>query len=158
MTVWRAWFTCALLLLHAAPAMAWEARVVGVTDGDTLTIEDEFGERDRVRLWGIDAPERDQPGGEPARAHCAAVALWQDVDVQEVARDKYARLLAVLVRPGRNGRPDWSINGNMVRMGHAWAYGGRRWKGTEERARMEHRGFWKDEQPIPPWEWRKIRK
>lgn len=90
--------------------------MVGVTDGDTVTVETHDGQRTRIRLWGIDAPERDQPGGEPARTHCAAIALWQTVDVQEVARDKYARLLAVLVRPGQNGRPDWSINGNMVRM------------------------------------------
>ena len=131
--------------------------MVGVTDGDTVTVENHDGQRTRVRLWGIDAPERDQPGGEPARTHCAAIALWQTVDVQEVARDKYARLLAVLVRPGQNGRPDWSINGNMVRMGHAWAYGTRRWRNAESRAKKEGRGFWAQDSPIPPWEWRKLK-
>ena len=131
--------------------------MVGVTDGDTVTVEDHDGQRTRVRLWGIDAPERDQPGGEPARTHCAAIALWQTVDVQEVARDKFARLLAVLVRPGQNGRPDWSINGNMVRMGHAWAYGTRRWRNAEARAKNEGRGLWAQDNPIPPWEWRKLK-
>lgn len=139
--------------LFAAPAFAWEARVVGVTDGDTVTVEDANGQRTRVRLWGIDAPERDQPGGEPAHAHCIAVALWQTVDVREMARDKYARLLAVLVRP-----EGWSINGNMVRMGHAWAYGSKRWRGTEARAKMEHRGLWKQDAPVPPWKWREAQR
>ena len=140
------------LLALPFPAGAWEALVVAVTDGDTVTVEAPDGRRTRVRLWGTDAPERDQPGGEPARAHCAAVALWQTVDVREKARDKYARLLAVLVRP-----EGWSINGNMVRMGHAWTYGSPRWKKTESRARSERRGLWKDESPVPPWEWRKNR-
>jgi len=146
-----------LAIMLSTPSWAWEARVVGVTDGDTVTVENHDGQRTRIRLWGIDAPERDQPGGGPARTHCASIALWQAVDVQEVARDKYARLLAVLVRPGQNGRPDWSINGNMVRMGHAWAYGTRRWRNAESRAKKEGRGFWAQDSPIPPWEWRKLK-
>ena len=150
-----AFLSVCVVLLCITPARAWEARVVAVTDGDTVTIEAPDGQRTRVRLWGIDAPERDQPGGEPARAHCLAIALWQNVDVQEVARDKYARLLAVLVRTGESGRANWSINGNMVRMGHAWAYGSKRWKGSEARAQSEHRGLWRQEAPISPWEWRK---
>ena len=146
-----------LAIMLSTPSWAWEARVVGVTDGDTVTVENHDGQRTRIRLWGIDAPERDQPGGGPARTHCASIALWQAVDVQEVARDKYARLLAVLVRPGQNGRPDWSINGNMVRMGHAWAYGTRRWRNAEARAKNEGRGLWAQDNPIPPWEWRKLK-
>jgi len=144
---------CAILIV-TTPGQAWEARVVGVTDGDTLTIEDRLGVRDRVRLWGIDAPERDQPGSEPARAHCMSIALWQTVDVQEKARDAYARLLAVLVRRG-DSRPNGSINGDMVRMGHAWAYGSKHWKGSEEHARSERLGLWRQENPVSPWKWRK---
>ena len=58
-----------LSLLLASPVLAWPARIIQVTDGDTLTVElVTGGERVKVRLHGIDAPERNQPGGEAARA------------------------------------------------------------------------------------------
>ena len=140
----------ALLILYPALSHAWPAQVVAVYDGDTVTVKDEAGKRHRIRLWGIDAPEKDQAGGIASAEHCRAVALWQMVDVQTKARDRYARLLAILVRKSGG----WSINGNMVRMGHAWAHGAKRWKGAEARARVQGRGLWKYEVAVPPWVWR----
>lgn len=111
------------------------------------------------------------PGGQEAARHLRAVSLWKVVRVDEVGRDCYRRLLAG--QPGRSAAraargpqagqtialPDWSLNGNMVRMGHAWTYPGKlskgmRWREAEVRAIQEQRGIWREKSPSPPWAWR----
>lgn len=69
-------------------------RVVGVTDGDTLTVEDGEGVRTRVRLRRIDAPERGEPGWAEAKADLEARLLGRRVRVTSYAHDRYGRLVA----------------------------------------------------------------
>ena len=166
-----------LFLIPAAhaeePTPAWQGVVLRVYDGDTLDIlKISDGSRHRIRLADIDAPELDQPGGPEAAAHLRAISLWKVVSVEDVGRDRYKRLLAVVSREGaphtfqrgpQAGRtlvqPAWSLNGNMVRMGHAWTYPGKlskgmRWRPAEVRAIQERRGIWREKSPTPPWTWR----
>lgn len=160
-----------------APEPPWQGIVTHICDGDTLDImKIADGSRHRIRLADIDAPELAQPGGPEAAAHLRTIALWKVVYVEEVGKDRYRRLLAVVNRAGaphtfRRGsragqtvvNPSWSLNGNMVRMGHAWTYPGKlskgmRWRPAEVRAIQEGRGIWREKSPTPPWAWRTMNK
>jgi micrococcal nuclease len=95
---------------------AFQAKVVGVADGDTISVL-----RDkttyRIRLHGIDAPERGQPYGSRAKQYASELAFGTVVTVEPVDRDQYGRLVADVRLP--DGR---SLNAEMVRAGCAWWY------------------------------------
>jgi len=134
------------------PPAGWTGEVVGVADGDTLTVL-----RDRtpvkIRLAEIDCPERGQPFGQRAKQHAADLAFGKRVRVAEQSRDRYGRTVAeVFLEDGR------SLNRELVQVGLAWQY--RRYSTSpslaalEGSAREARRGLWGDPQPVPPWEWR----
>ena len=89
--------TLALVVLcTAATAAAGEltGRVVSIADGDTLTVLDAANVQYKVRLAGIDAPERRQPYGTVARDRLAGLVMGKPVAVIGGKRDKYGRTLA----------------------------------------------------------------
>ena len=144
----------------SAPASGREAsphfltgRVVGITDGDTLTLL--VGrEQVRVRLAQIDAPEFDQPYGKKAKAALSALAFRKQARVEVVDIDRYGRTVGEIFID----RVD--INREMVREGHAWAY--TKYSHTaeiialEDSARAANKGLWAlpENQREPPWLWR----
>jgi micrococcal nuclease len=137
-----------LLALAALP------RVVGISDGDTLTVRD--GEKTyKVRLHGIDCPEKGQPFGRAATEYTARLAQGRPVRVVERSRDRYGRVVAdVWLEDGT-----W-LNHALVREGLAWWF--RRYAARdkalaelEEKAREARRGLWAEAEPVPPWLWRK---
>ena len=140
-------------LSAAAPARAdFRGRVVGIVDGDTIDVL-RGGRPERIRLAGIDCPEKAQPYGSRARQATAALALGADVHVLDKERDRYGRTVGeVVLGDGR------SLNRELVRQGWAWWYRqysqDRALGDLEIVARMERRGLWADPQPMPPWEWR----
>ena len=77
-------------------AVDFTPRVIGVTDGDTVTVRHE-GRPERIRLVGIDAPEHGQPFGVLAKQAASVLAFGQDVTVRAVGRDRYGRTLAEVV-------------------------------------------------------------
>lgn len=126
-----------------------DARVLRVSDGDTLTVEMN-GRKVRVRLHGVDAPETEQPGGLEARAFLRELLpVKSRLEVQMTDRDRYGRIIGII------GRPE--VNRRLVREGHAWAY--RKYStdyvAEEEAARRARRGLWSAADPIPPWEFRR---
>jgi micrococcal nuclease len=147
----------ALVALTVGPARADEfsGRVVGVTDGDTISVL-----RDQravtIRLEGIDAPEKSQAFGQRARQFAAAQAFGQTVTVHVSGRDRYGRLLADVILP--DGR---SLNQELVRAGYAWWFRkyshDMRLARLEAEAREEHRGLWADPAPEAPWNYRSRR-
>lgn len=162
----RSWLLAPLLFLAAGQLSAHpcdrlscvDALVVGVSDGDTVTILGEFTgsrEQKRVRLTDIDTPERGQPWGTRARQALADKVFQQQVQVASQGEDRYGRLL------GRLYVGDRDINREMVRDGHAWVY--RQYSSDvqllqdEEAARQAGNGIWSlpDAQRVPPWEWRR---
>jgi Micrococcal nuclease (thermonuclease) homologs len=145
-----------LLCVIATPCHAWSARVVAVTDGDTITVEPiDGGERIKIRLHGIDAPERKQPSGEAARGLLARVALYQPVVIEEKSRDHYGRSVAVV----------WLAMGESLQIilldaGLAWVWpiycrNCNEWEQVQKVARQSRLGIWSEGTPIPPWEWRR---
>jgi len=148
-----------LVLSLALPAFAFQATVTAVHDGDTLTLD--TGQR--VRLWGVDAPETKsrrwaaQPGADGARDALAAMTMMQIVEVEQKGRS-YDRIVAVVtLADGRN------VSGELVAAGWAWVEPRyckvKRicgpWREAEDRAKAAGKGIWGPGNPVPPWEWRK---
>ena len=137
-----------------APAVAFSGRVVGVTDGDTITVLDELNQQHTIRLAEIDAPERGQPWGDRSRQELSALVFGKSVSVQQTDTDRYGRMVARVFNGGRE------VNRAMVEEGAAWAY--REYLtddtliATEARARQSRAGLWSmsDAQTVAPWEWR----
>ncbi len=127
--------------------------VLSVTDGDTLSVLVN-GSREKVRLTGIDCPESDQPFGRQATQLATQLALEKMVTVTDLGRDRYRRMLGVVVLP--DGR---ILNQELVREGFCWWYrkyavGDTTLERFETEAKAAGRGLWAEPNPVSPWEWR----
>ncbi len=144
------------LLTSQTLAADFTGRVVGISDGDTITVLHN-GKGERIRLHGIDCPEKRQAFGNRAKQFTSNLVFAKTVTVQAVDRDRYGRTVGVVLLP--DGR---SLNHELVRAGLAWMY--RRYTNyqslsdLEEEARVARRGLWADPHAVPPWEWRIMRK
>jgi endonuclease YncB( thermonuclease family) len=144
---------------QAIPALGTtglRGRVTRVIDGDSLRLSLEGGGRWEARLYGIDAPEHDQPHGPAAERALAWKVLWREVDIEVVDVDSYGRQVVLLYRRSGN------INLQMVCEGHAWWYvryapDDTELKGCQNLARVQKLGLWAAGDPVPPWEWRETR-
>lgn len=143
-----------LLFLFSAPAFSFTGEVVGVLDGDTIEVLHN-GKAQRVRLQGIDCPEKGQAFGSNAKQANSALIFAQEVTLQIHGKDKYGRVLAdVLLADGTN------VNQELVKEGWCWWY--RKYapndailEQLETEAIEAGRGLWADPEPVPPWEYRK---
>lgn len=124
-------------------------KVVSITDGDTIIVRPEQGPSVKVRLIGIDAPERGQAFGTRARQALGDMIAGQVVEVIGTERDRYGRLLGDVRHGGR------SINLELIRRGYAWAYveydPPAEFIKAEAESRAGRRGLWADKSPVPPW-------
>jgi endonuclease YncB( thermonuclease family) len=151
----------AALLAAPVPAMAGRPRyeiagkVVKIADGDTLTILDSANTQHKIRLAGIDAPEKSQPFGTKSRENLAGKVFGQPVRVEVIDVDRYHREV------GRIYLGEQFINLEMVRDGFAWRYvtydKPGEFTAAEVGARERRRGLWADNDPTPPWEWRRAK-
>jgi micrococcal nuclease len=144
---------CVLAPLHVS-AEQCTGKVVGISDGDTLSVLWE-GKAVQVRLYGVDVPEKAQAFGTQARLFMSELVFPQPVTVAIRDTDRYGRLVGEVRLP--DGR---SLNQELVRAGLAWWYRQYAPQDTtlaqlEAEARTAKRGLWADAHPIPPWEWRK---
>lgn len=133
------------------------AKVVGVHDGDTVTVLDADSRQLRVRLAGIDAPERGQAFGQRSKEALSDCAFAKEVVLVGDKVDRYGRLVAKVLATGVD------CNLRQVSLGLAWHYKQyeREQSGAERRAYAEAEnaardagaGLWR-ERPQPPWEYR----
>jgi len=139
----------------AVHAATLTGRVVGVSDGDTLTLLTSANKQVKVRLAEIDAPEKDQPRGQNAKKALSDLVYGQTVQVEVVDTDRYGRTVGRVVAGGKD------INAEMIRTGNAWVYRqylkNRALLAIEEEAKAARRGLWslQTDQRVPPWEWRR---
>ena len=152
----------AVLMLLASWSVSLAAetvtgRVVRVADGDTLTVLSR-GKIVKVRLAGVDAPEKRQAGGLEAKRFISDLTLGQRVTVAAASRpDRYGRSLGTVTLPdGRN------LNQELVRAGHAWHYRAyskdKSLQALEDAARAARVGLWESSvEPVPPWDFRRKR-
>lgn len=113
------------------------------------------GHWQRIRLSGIDCPEKGQAFGTRAKQAASALVFGRDVILQTHGQDKYRRTLAdVFLRDGMN------VNQELVKQGWCWRYrkyapGDTVLEKLEKDAREAKNGLWQALRPIPPWQWRK---
>ncbi len=154
----------AFLLLAAPTAFAdtLTGKVVKVADGDSITILDNTNAQHRIRLQGIDAPERKQAFDNASRKHLASLVAGKTVTVKWDKRDRYGRIVGFVIVDGQD------VNLAQVRAGMAWFYryyqkelsreNRKLYAQTEDEARANKKGLWQDKNPIPPWEHRKCQR
>lgn len=168
----------ALLLLLGAGCASKDAalrkdgvlrgKVVSMQDGDTITVL-EGRTQHRIRLTGIDAPERHQAFGARSTENLASLVFQKEVEIHWTKRDHYNRILGKVMAPDpacvQAPCPLIDANLRQISGGFAWWY--RQYKKdqpAEDRARYEEeerlsreakRGLWAEPAPTPPWEFRR---
>ena len=150
--------------LFAMPAFAESisGRVVAVADGDTLTLLDRSFVEHKIRISGIDAPEKKQAFGQRAKTTLSASAYGLPAEADCRKTDRYGRNICVVRVNGRD------VGLEQIRAGMAWWYRQyardqswqeqRDYEDAEGQAKSAKRGLWTDKEPIPPWEWRRASK
>ncbi len=145
-----------IILLFTLSLTAAEiiGKVVGVSDGDTITVLDELDKgRFRIRLFGIDCPEKSQDFGQVAKKHLSSLIFGKRVFIRYREIDRYGRVVGKVLLDGMD------INLEMLKAGLAWHY--KRYDNTPEYAEAEKRakekriGLWQQPNPIPPWNFRR---
>jgi endonuclease YncB( thermonuclease family) len=158
----------ALLVLAVAAgapaAVAAEAvgTVVGISDGDTLTLLDANKQRHRIRLDGIDAPERSQPYGQRARQSLASLAHGRTAQAHCPKTDRYGRAVCRVTVEGVD------VGLEQIRRGLAWHYvryaneqgvvERSEYEQAERAARSSGAGLWSFRDPTPPWDYRRAQR
>lgn len=153
----------AVLTLGATSAFSHQlgGRVVAVADGDTLTVLDADKRQHKVRLAGIDAPEKRQPYGTKSREHLAALVFRRHVEVEFKKTDRYGRVIGKVVV----ANVDAGLR--QVTSGMAWHYrvyareqspvSRDAYAAAEAEARAAGRGLWSEKSPQPPWDFRHLK-
>lgn len=158
----RCFLTAAALLLCAFTSAFGDeliGRVVGVYDGDTLTLVTGGREQHKIRLAGIDAPEKRQPFGQQSKSRLSKLAYNRIVRVTWNKRDRYGRIV------GKVYLNDVDVSLEMVVSGLAWHYkryeieqpiaDRKKYALAEDGARSARSGLWRELKPVPPWEYRR---
>lgn len=136
-------------------------RVVGVADGDTITVLDSTNTQHKIRLGGIDAPEKKQAFGNVSKKSLSDLVFNKQVEVEWHKEDRYGRKVGKVVVNNED------INLEQIKRGLAWFY--KKYKGelvqedriayvqAQQDAEANQLGLWVDQHPIPPWDFRKIK-
>ena len=134
-----------------------DGKVVKVADGDTFTLLNPQNQQVRIRLHGIDAPEKGQDFGSVARQNLSSLVFGKTVRVQEMDVDRYGRTIAIVYT-----QDGICINEAMLKAGLAWHYkaydDNAKWAAMENTARAQKQGIWSQPRPTPPWDWRKAQR
>lgn len=136
-------------------SFAWEGKVVNAADGDTVTVLNNQNQTTKVRLYGVDTPEKSQAFGQKAKQFTLSLVGGKTVDVEGIDIDRYGRTVG-LVNLGNT-----SLNVELLKAGMAWYYGQYckkgfcgDWKQMEQNARSNKTGLWSDPHVQAPWDFR----
>jgi endonuclease YncB( thermonuclease family) len=140
-----------LSAIAEVPSGAVQFKLKGISDGDTVVTTDNI----RIRLWGIDTPEREQSHGSDATAALTEMLDNQQLYLETKDVDRYGRTVGVIYTADGD-----EVNIEMICDGHAWWYEryakrASDYKQCQQDAQKSKRGLWADESPIAPWDWRR---
>lgn len=151
-------FVFCTALLPANATEIYQAKVIGVTDGDTIKVLRTGNKQVKIRLAGIDCPERKQPWGTKAKQAASDLVAGQTVTIEKLTTDRYGRTIGRVFANGLN------VNRSLVEGGNCWVYP-RYAKDKvlftlQDQAQTAGLGLWALPQAerVPPWQWRKIKK
>jgi endonuclease YncB( thermonuclease family) len=147
-----------LFLFSSAAIAAAPVTITGIIDGDTVRARVADGRQIKIRIYGIDAPERRQPYGQRATQAIKSLISGKRIEMEVMDKDRYGRTVARLLANGQD------VGGEMVAAGYAWVYPQfcrllcicAEYESGEKSARDARLGLWQDQNPIPPWEWRRF--
>jgi len=149
------------LLLCSSAFADFTGIVVKVTDGDTFNVLEAGNVLHKVRLTGIDAPERAQPYGRKSHEYLAGMVAGKQVLIESNKQDRYGRDLGKVMLDSQD------INLEQIKAGMAWWYRYYKkqqsqtdqiaYEEAEDHAKVNGLGLWAEENPIEPWRWRRIK-
>jgi len=152
----------ALATSAASIAESYTGLVVGVADGDTVTVLDSTNKQHKVRLAGIDAPEKAQAFGNVSRQHLAQLVFQKRVTIEFEKLDRYRRVVGKVLVAEKD------VNLEQIKAGLAWHYkkyereqspaDRRNYSAAERVAAAAQQGLWQDPNPVPPWDFRKSKR
>ena len=158
MTIHKVLLAACLLLAQLSYAAELTGLVIGVSDGDTITVLVDKTPY-KIRLAGIDAPESRQAFGQASKQHLSALVYKKPVTVLWDKKDRYGRTLGKVMVDGTD------VCLEQIKAGWAWHY--KRYASeqpaqdradyaaAEDKAKGERIGLWSDAQPTAPWDWRR---
>ncbi len=150
------------------PKSFWhEGLVISVYDGDSITLKDAQGNKHKIRLYGIDCPEKAQKYGKKAGQKTREMLLHKKVVVEVLAVDRYKRHVA-LVYLQENAHVTSSVQERLLSEGLAWVYPEycksqplcNSWKQLQKKAATspQELGLWQQKHPLAPWQYRKMQR
>ena len=158
MTIHKVLLAACLLVAQLSFAAELTGLVVGVSDGDTITVLVDKTPY-KIRLAGIDAPESRQAFGQASKQHLSALVYKKPVTVLWDKKDRYGRTIGKVMVDGTD------VCLEQIKAGWAWHY--KRYASeqpaqdradyaaAEDRAKSGRIGLWSDAQPTAPWDWRR---
>jgi len=142
-----------IILAGCADARKVSGKVVSIQDGDTITILAGKAQH-KIRLEGIDCPEKSQAWGNRARQYTSELVFGKHVRVEYTGRDRYDRILGTVYLPDGG-----NLNQELLKAGMAWHYKYYNHSDVladlEKQAQQARIGLWSDPKPIPPWDFRR---
>ncbi len=148
-----------IALSFATLSQAWTGKVVGISDGDTIKVLRD-GKQVKIRLYGVDTPEKVQSFGNKAKQFTASLVGGKMVDVETITTDRYGRTVGQVAVSGD------LLDTELVKAGMAWVYLKycdrqplcNNLIKLESKAKANGIGLWSVPNPQPPWEWRQAKR
>jgi len=138
------------VIFSATLCWAWQGKVVGIYDGDTIKVLHN-GKEEKIRLYGIDTPEKGQDFGKKAKKFTSAAVFGKTVSVKPIDTDRYGRTVGIVIYAGGT----MNLNVEIIRAGYAWVFDKyckrpecRMWEFIERKARDEKNGLWSMPDPV----------
>ena len=140
--------------VSVSPEKVLHGQVIDVLDGNTVKLRSDWHIY-KIRLAGIDAPEKQQAYGVQSKIYLEHLIADKDVSIKVLSCDQYGRYVGKIYLNGKD------INGEMIRSGYAWHYNhfdsNPVYAGFMLDAQRSNRGLWQEVHPTPPWIFRKGR-
>ena len=144
-------------------AGSFEGRVIGIADGDTITVLAGNNQQVKIRLYGIDTPESKQDYGTRAKQFTSGQVFKKTVRIERIDTGRYGRTVGVVYYDQEKFSGERCLNKALVYAGFAWVYRQYCSNGTfcaelirmEADAKKAGRGLWAKSNPVPPWDYRK---
>ncbi len=132
-------------------------KVVKIADGDSFTLLTPENQQIRIRMFGIDSPEKGQAFYRKSKNNLSRYIFGKNVLVKIKDTDQYHRIVGMVYL-----NDSLNINLQMIKDGYAWHFkkysSDKQMSLAEKKAKQQKLGLWADKHPVPPWEWRRTKR
>jgi endonuclease YncB( thermonuclease family) len=146
-------FLVCILFSTTCLAQKFTVKVVSISDGDTFTAINKDNLQLKIRVFGIDAPEKKQAFGNKSREFLSSLIFGKSITIDVQSKDGYGRYLAYVYSP--EGK---DVSLLMIHEGMAWHFtkydNNGVYEAAQTLAKKAKRGLWADPSPVAPWDFR----